>query len=196
MLDEKDARLRVFCAVELPEEVRSEAAGYIARLRGEFPRLKVGWDRAEKLHLTLKFLGELEGERVERLSAAASRAADFAPPFEIAVEGTGLFPPRGLARVLWLGVRDERGGLARLGERLEDECAAEGFAREKRAFHPHLTVARLRHPEGVRPLASLHAASEFASAPFRVSEFVIMRSQFGPGGSRYSVLSRHTLRDS
>lgn len=194
MTDEFDSRLRVFCAVELPEDVRSEAARYIARLRGEFPHLKVGWDRAERLHLTLKFLGELEAARVERLSLAAGRATDLTTSFEMAIEGTGLFPPRGLPRVLWLGVRDEGGGLARLHERLEDECAAEGFAREGRAFNPHLTVARLRNPQGVRPLASLHAASEFVSAPFRVGGFVVMRSRLGPGGSRYSVLSTHALR--
>ncbi|HYN84249.1 MAG TPA: RNA 2',3'-cyclic phosphodiesterase [Pyrinomonadaceae bacterium] len=185
--------LRVFCAVELPEDVRRAAAGHVARLRAEFPQLKVGWEREEKLHLTLKFLGEIEEARVERLSRAAGEAAAAARAFEISIEGTGLVPPRGAPRVLWLGVRDETRGLALLNERLEDACAAEGFARETRDFRPHLTVARLRTPEGVRPLASLHAATEFAARPFEVRELVVMQSQLGPGGSRYTALSRHAL---
>ncbi|HEX5707510.1 MAG TPA: RNA 2',3'-cyclic phosphodiesterase, partial [Pyrinomonadaceae bacterium] len=109
------------------------------------------------------------------------------------IEGTGLFPPRGAPRVLWLGVKDDSGGLARLHQRLEDECEATGFPRETRAFNPHLTIARLRNPEGVRPLASLHTTTEFTSRPFDVREFVLMRSQLGPGGSRYTALSHHPL---
>lgn len=188
-----ETRVRVFCAVELPEDVRAEAGRHVARLRGEFPRLRVGWERQEKLHLTLKFLGEIETTRVESLARAAERAASGVPAFELSIEGAGFFPPRGLPRVLWLGVRDDSGGLARLNERLEDECATEGFPRESRAFRPHLTVARLRNPEGVRPLASLHAATEFESRAFDARELVVMRSELGPGGSRYAVLSRHPL---
>jgi 2'-5' RNA ligase len=188
-----ETRVRVFCAIELPEDVRALAGRHIARLRGEFPRLKVGWDREEKLHLTLKFLGEIEAARVENLSRAAHAAADSVRAFELSIEGAGVFPPRGLPRVLWLGVKDDSGGLARLHERLEEECASEGFPREARAFRPHLTIARLRNSEGVRPLASLHAATDFVSRPFDARELVVIRSQLGPGGSRYTVLSRHAL---
>lgn len=193
MSDEKKSRVRVFCAVELPAGVRAETADYIEQLRGMFPRMKVGWDRAEKLHLTLKFLGEIEAERVESLSHAAARAVGGVPAFQINIEGTGAFPPRGIPRVLWLGVRDESGGLVQLREGLERECAAAGFPREERPFHPHLTVARLRSPEGARALAAEHARAQFKSEAFKVRALVVMRSELGPGGSRYTVLSSFSL---
>jgi 2'-5' RNA ligase len=186
--------LRVFCAVELPEEVREQAADHAARLRERFGEARASWPRAENLHLTLKFLGEIERGRIEALTRAAARAAARSEAFRLTVAGAGAFPPRGPARVLWLGVADASGGLARLHGHLEDECAHEGFTREARPFHPHLTLARLRAPQGARELARLHEEMGFAALAFNVTELVLMRSELGPGGSRYTPLSRHELQ--
>jgi RNA 2',3'-cyclic 3'-phosphodiesterase len=165
----------------------------MAELRSRMPEVRAGWERPEKLHITLKFLGEIEQSRAAALSAATERAARSVPPFDLRIEVAGHFPPRGPARVLWLGVADATGALARLQQRLEDECAAEGFAREARPFHPHLTIARLRRPEGARRLAALHEEKGFAQAGFPVADLVLMRSELGPSGSRYAELSRHSL---
>lgn len=191
---ENERPLRVFCAVELPAPIRERVAGHAARLRRDFPHVRVGWDLSEKLHLTLKFVGETEPARVARLTQAAGRAAAGVAPFSLSIEGTGMFPPRGVPRVLWLGVKDIEGGLALLQQRLEEGCAAEGFPREARAFRPHLTVGRIRAADGVAPLAAAHRETVFHSDPFNVTEMVVMRSDLGPGGSRYTPLSRHTLR--
>ena len=182
---------RVFCAVDLSEEVRARAAGHAAELRRAFPEARASWERPEKLHVTLKFLGEVEPARVADLSQAAGRAASVVSPFELAIGGAGAFPPRGAPRVLWLGVADASGGLARLHGRLEDECAAEGFARERRPFSPHLTIARLRDPRTSGPLAAAHAAAGFADVAFNVSELRVVRSLLEPAGSRYVTVSTH-----
>lgn len=188
-----EREMRVFCAVELPEEARERAAEHAALLRERFRDVRASWPRAENLHLTLKFLGEMEERRVEALSNAAGRAAEDSQPFTLKIEGAGAFPRRGAPRVLWLGVTDPTGGLARLQSRLEDECEREGFPREERGFHPHLTLARLRAPQGVRALAQLHQETGFEPLEFPVTELVVMRSELGPGGSRYTALSRHGL---
>ena len=188
-----EKRMRVFCAVELPAEVRQRAAEHAAGLRGRFKEVRASWPRAENLHLTLKFLGEIEESRVALLTGAAARAAGESQPFELTVEGAGAFPPRGAPRVLWLGVEDNSGGLARLHDRLEAECAAAGFGREERPFHPHLTLARLRAPQGARPLAQFHQETGFPAAQFQVMELAVMLSELGPGGSHYTPLSRHAL---
>jgi RNA 2',3'-cyclic 3'-phosphodiesterase len=184
---------RVFCAVGLPAAVRELVAGRSARLREEFPRVRASWVRAESLHLTLKFVGEVEPRRVEELSAAAARAADGAGAFELTLAGAGTFPPHGPPRVLWLGVADASGGLSRLQRRLEDECAAAGFEREARPFSPHLTLARPRDPRAARDLAAAHREAPFEPQTFTVGELVVMESQLGPGGSRYTPVSRHGL---
>jgi 2'-5' RNA ligase len=111
----------------------------------------------------------------------------------LSIEGAGAFPPRGNPRVLWLGVIDPSGGLALLVRRLEDECAREGFPRAERPFHPHLTIARLRMPEGARRLAETHKETGFEAASLTVAAITVVRSEVGPGGSRYSTISNHQL---
>ncbi|HLM58958.1 MAG TPA: RNA 2',3'-cyclic phosphodiesterase [Pyrinomonadaceae bacterium] len=189
-----EGRLRLFFAVELPEEVRSRAAEHAARLRRSFPDVRAGWERPEKLHVTLKFLGDVDAPRASSLQRAAEAATRGLPSFTLTVEGTGSFPPRGAPRVLWLGLRDDSGGLALLQSRLEQECEREGFPRETRPFKPHLTLARLRTPRGVRELAAAHGETPFGPLDFNVPDLILIRSQLGPGGSRYTPLSRHLLR--
>jgi 2'-5' RNA ligase len=185
--------LRVFCAVELPEEVRAAVAAHVARLRHDFPEARASWPRPESLHVTLKFVGEVDAARVEALSRAAVAAVKGSAPFELSIEEAGTFPPRGAARVLWLGILDASGGLARLQLRLEELCAAEGFPREPKQFRPHLTLARLRTPKDAQALSEAHRRLPFAPQRFAVSELIVMRSELGPAGSRYTPLSRHSF---
>lgn len=192
-MSQSPSSLRVFCAVALPSEVRARVAAHIEHLRSALPGVRANWDRAEKLHVTIKFLGEIELARVAALSLAASRAAASVPPFELAIEDAGAFPSQGPPRVIWLGVADSSGGLARLQSTLEDASADEGFTRETRPFHPHLTIARLRTPQGARRLAALHKDKSFEAARFPVEELLVLRSELGPGGSSYTEISRHSL---
>jgi len=186
-------RIRVFCAVELPEEIRAAVAAHVARLRREFPDARASWVRPEGLHITLKFIGEVAAARVEAISSAAGAAVEGLKPFRLSIEESGTFPPRGAARVLWLGVKDASGQLALLQRRLEEECAARGFPAEPRAFKPHLTAARLRTPQDAHALAAAHRNATFGPYHFQVSELLVIRSELGPRGSRYTPLSRHTL---
>jgi 2'-5' RNA ligase len=186
--------LRLFCAVELPPEVRAKAARYITRLREAAPNARASWDREEKLHLTLKFFGDTEEERVEQLKDALERAASAINSFELALEGTGAFPPSGLPRVLWLGVKDSSQQLIRLHQRIEDECERHGFTRERKRFHPHLTIARLRSHDGAKQIASLHKSMEFETEAFSVTQIVLIKSDLSPQGSRYTKIGQYRLR--
>ena len=120
--------LRVFCALELPTDASVRATDHINRLRKQFPSVQASWNRDGKFHLTLKFIGEIPLARVERLSLAAQRATVDLSPFKVIVTGTGVFPPKGPPKVLWLGIDDPTGQLATLQARLDQECAREGFS--------------------------------------------------------------------
>jgi len=187
---------RVFIAVELPPEVRARLAQHVDSLRKAIPDVRASWARQENLHLTLKFLGEVPIAKVEVLSVAAGAAARASDHFDLVVGGCGAFPPHGNPRVLWIGIEDQSGKLARLYQALEDECARAGFAREARPFHPHLTITRVRQPRGSRKLAQLHKQSGFASESVAVSELVVIRSELSSEGSRYTIISRHAFRAS
>ena len=118
--------LRLFCAVELPPEVRARAAAHAASLRedSEGARAKVGWEREEKLHVTLKFFGDVSFARLDALERALARAAARSCAFATRLEGCGVFPNPARPHVLWLGVADDEGLFAALWRNLEDECAA------------------------------------------------------------------------
>jgi 2'-5' RNA ligase len=188
--------LRLFFAVELPSWLRAAAASHAAGLRQEFPGAYASWTRPESLHLTLKFLGEVEPAiHMNALHQAAETAKAGVAPFTLTISGAGTFPPRGAARVLWLGVGDDEGQLARLHFRLDRECGHAGFPLESKPFKPHLTLARLRQPQGAQALSEAHRGEGFGPFEFDVREFVLMRSRLGPGGSRYTPMARHFLEN-
>ena len=181
---------RVFCAVELPEVVRARLEDHVRRLRKEVPDAAASWSRVENIHVTLKFFGNVEVKRIDKISAAAERVAKEFSTFQIGVGETGVFPRPSRPQVLWIGVSDPSGQLNALQEKFENECAAEGFEKENRAYRPHLTIARLRKPEGARSLAEAHLKMEFETIQVNVEELVVFRSELSPKGSRYTPISR------
>jgi 2'-5' RNA ligase len=194
--DQSGLSLRLFFAVKLPREIREAAAAHAAELRHQFPGARASWTRPESLHLTLKFLGEVEAIRLDALHHAAAGAAAALAPFPLTVEGAGTFPARGAARVLWLGVRDDAGQLSRLQFRLDKAGVYVGFPRESKPFSPHLTLARLRasmRAETVAALSEAHRRTPFGPHTFQVSGFGLMRSELGRGGSRYTTLQYHSF---
>jgi len=184
---------RVFCAVPLPHDLRERLMAHVNHVRDSVPDGRASWSRVDSIHLTLKFLGDLSPGKVEKLSEAASRSAREFAPFQIVVEQTGAFPKQGQPRVLWIGINDFSGKLGDLHARLEDESANEGFARDDRPFHPHLTVARLRQPRHARTLVAAHKELVFDATEIAVSELLVIRSELGNEGSKYTVISRHAL---
>ncbi|HVQ39500.1 MAG TPA: RNA 2',3'-cyclic phosphodiesterase [Pyrinomonadaceae bacterium] len=184
---------RVFCAIELPRAVREEFTRHINRLKKTVPGARASWGRVENLHLTLKFLGDIPVASIQGLSAAAGRSVAGLSPFRISLEQTGVFPPHGAPRVLWIGVKDMEGKLAALHARLEIESEKAGFPKETRTFHPHLTLARLRKPQHARRLATAHLALAFEPAEIEVAELLVIRSELRNEGSRYTTISRHQL---
>lgn len=185
--------MRAFIAVNISEEARRLAAERINFLRARFSDLRVGWDKPEKLHLTLKFLGEIPPEKLPQIISAVENAAKEIEPFSLSLEGAGAFPPRGAARVLWLGVKDESQNLSELQKRLENEFEQIGFERERRIFKPHLTIARLKEPAKSRSLTDLHVKTEFTAVNFAVSEIVVYKSDLRPTGSVYTQLDKIRL---
>ncbi len=180
---------RTFCAIELPAEVRSRLQDHVKRVREAVPDANASWSRPENVHLTLKFFGNVPAEKLPRISEAAERVAGEFSSISIRIGGTGAFR----TQVLWIGIEDPSGQLSALQRRFEEECAREGFAKEDRAYRPHLTIARIRRPEGARQLAEAHRQIKFAFTEIGVKEFVVFRSQLSPKGSIYTPISKHEL---
>lgn len=140
-------------------------------------------------HLTLRFLGQVEAEARDRLLRELSRA-DLGSAFALELGGLGAFPRPARAGVLWAGVRDGAEPLRELAARVEEVVESAGFARETRAFSPHLTLARVHPPRDVRETI---ARGEAVTARFAVEEAILYRSHLGGGPPRYEAEARFPL---
>jgi RNA 2',3'-cyclic 3'-phosphodiesterase len=184
--------MRLFFAIELADAVQDLLDEATASLRAEAPEL--AWvDRARR-HLTLKFLGDVADDALPGLVAAADRAAALHGPLEMSVREVGAFPNFRRARVVWIGVEQER-RLELLHHDLEVACESAGFEVEGRAFRPHITLARVRSP---LPLDRLQAFARVArSVRVRAIDLVeritLFESILAPSGARYRRVHSATL---
>lgn len=184
---------RTFIAIELPHDLRGVVRDHISQLRKKVPDASASWSREDNLHLTLKFFGDVPVSRIAYVTAAASAAVKARAPFELVIAGCGVFPRSSKPNILWIGVEDASDALHKLQKNLEDEAAARGFAPERRGYHPHLTIARIRHPLGARELADAHLSFNFPRQGFTATELVVFRSDLLPGGSRHTPISHHAF---
>ena len=186
---------RIFVVVDISQEARRKVSDYIEELKTEFATDRVGWEKPEKLHLTLKFLGDTNKNQLKTIFQIVGEIAERIPPFSLRIAETGVFPQNALkSRILWIDVKDEAGSLVRMNELLEKECAKVGFARENRNYKPHLTIGRLREPEKSLRLIKRHLQKEFEPVGFEVGEILIYESRLQPAGSIYEKATSSKLK--
>jgi 2'-5' RNA ligase len=189
-------RWRLFVAIELPDAI-SEALE--APLRSLDPLDSVvRRSQRSGIHLTLAFLGMVDSTRVPEIASQLQSATSGATPFTVEVSGAGMFPSVSRPQVLWVGIGgDERSRLFELAARVAQELRQAGFEPEKRAFHPHLTLGRVRRP----PRPTEHQALREWLAEWRdrtygqllVSAVSLMRSQLSTGPPTYTQLETFRL---
>lgn len=180
----REASLRTFVALPFADTDLARLAALVESLRPAFPGLH--WTRPEGLHVTLRFLGASSPEALERLGTILRRGAAGAPPSSVRASGLGLFPDRGKARVLWLGLDWPR-QLTDLQEACELAAQAVGFPAELRRFVPHVTLGRWREPARRPELPPVELGE------MRVDRLVLFRSDQRRGGAVYTPLQVHPL---
>jgi 2'-5' RNA ligase len=183
--------VRTFVALELSESARRGILSVVDELRSR--GVRASWTRASTVHLTLKFLGDVEENELPGVVDAVARASRQVVPFILETRALGAFPSPRRPRVLWVGVDapDELFDLARL---MEDELAELGFPRERRRFHPHVTLGRIRdaRAESVLPLFEEIEAPRERS---EVREVRVMKSTLKRGGALHELVEALPLSD-
>ena len=184
--------IRTFIAIELPESVRSALGQIQDQLRkGDYASVK--WVAPSSIHLTLKFLGDVDVNKVQFLSEALSEASKGITPFQLNLEKSGAFPNLRNPRVIWVGLAGDIDTLGKLQQNIENALNPLGFPPEGRRFSPHLTLGRVRDKassHNKRNLGEAVSALKVASSSsFEVQSVSLMRSVLSREGAIYSCLA-------
>jgi len=186
--------VRTFVAVELPGQVHRKVNALVEALSHSGANVK--WVETENLHLTLKFLGDIDLREVHHVCRAVEEATREVEPFELLLRGAGAFPDPTRPRTLWIGVDTGVEEMVALQTRIEDSLHKLNFPRENRRFTPHLTIGRVKTGEaGLAELEALiakHANKEFGLV--EVDEVTVFSSQLYRKGPLYDVLSHAKLK--
>jgi 2'-5' RNA ligase len=179
--------IRAFLAFVLPPEVKASIEEIQNHLKSF--DLKMRWVRPENIHLTVKFLGGIRPQDVERIREAGVRAVRGVEPFSLRAEGVGVFPNRTRAKVVWAGIAGETPKLAQFAGRTEEALLAMGFEKESRPFKGHLTLGRAKgriDPEKIAE--ALQSASGFVSESFTADRLFLFKSELTAAGAVYTRL--------
>ncbi|KGB58962.1 2',5' RNA ligase [Sphingopyxis sp. LC363] len=176
---------RLFVALRPPRAIREMLISAMHGVSG------ARWQSEEQLHLTLRFIGEVDRHRAEDIAAALG--AIYAPAVTARIAGVDLFERQGRPHMLWAGVEPHE-PLGALHRKVDQLLARVGVAPETRAFLPHITLARLNRGSGpVAPFLALN--SDLASPPFEFGHVTLYESEMGHGGSRYHPVARYPLAE-
>jgi 2'-5' RNA ligase len=188
--------VRVFIAVELPEDVKAGLAA-IQLSVSRAGRDVVRWAAPEGMHVTLKFLGEIPESMVKQVADVMETAVVGFPKFGLATGELGFFPSPNRPRVFWIGLKGDLPALLHLQESVETATESLGFTREARGFSPHLTLARFRDDALPVPSREFVHRVGLLGAPesrlFTVDGISLMKSTLTPKGAIYSQLFRVEL---
>ena len=182
--------IRVFVAVELPDQVKTE----FARLTSAIDSLGVRGVRTVRprgIHLTLKFLGDVSVELIPEIRSAMDSAAAETKPFDLALGDAGAFPNPAAARVLWVGVQGDLDSLRRLQRRVERSLSELGFRPDRRRFNPHITAARIRdgvsRPDRRKATKALFSR-QYAKLAIHARSLSLIQSVLHPDGAIYEPI--------
>ena len=190
----EEKTMRTFLAIELPEEIRKEIANIQDHLKKNIHGV-ITWVRPERIHLTLKFFGNISGDDVVNISRVVENSVAGVRPFSLSVKAVGVFPDVMRPRVVWLGINGDVVPLLRLQKVMDQGFEDYGFKREERPFRPHLTLGRIKSPKGMIGLAAaVEKGGDFVAGEFKAERLTLFGSDLTAGGAIYTKLGWFPFR--
>ena len=184
--------VRTFLAINLPDREKERLAEAVEHWRRY--RAAVRWTASSRLHLTLKFLGDVPEDAIEDIVESCSKTASEHAAFEMRATVSGVFPSLKRPRILWVGLASvPQAALHALQQGIEQALEDAGFSREERPFSPHITVGRVKSGKNIRQLMEDFMTYEPGGNPFTVDSFALYSSTLTPRGPIYSELERFIL---
>jgi RNA 2',3'-cyclic 3'-phosphodiesterase len=189
--------IRAFIAIELPSAILGEVDQVEAHLKPQMPPDAVRWVKADSIHLTLKFLGQVPSDQLDLITSALRTTVVSHAPFALEVKGAGCFPNAHRPRVVWVGVKDDGHRLHALQRAVENAIAPLGYPTEVRDFTPHLTLGRLardvRQIDQKKIGEMVEAAAVGSLGRWEVKQVALIHSDLKPSGAEYTILAHAPL---
>ena len=182
--------MRVFIAIEMTDEIKSALSQLQSRLK--YAGADVKWVEEKNIHLTLKFLGNIDDNRCKEVTTVLGEVAETVTPFDISVGEVGAFPAPEHPRVVWVGMEKGSEQSASLAHKIDDALYVIGFEKDERAFTAHLTLGRVRSPKNRIALAEKIGAlntEKRVQAVQTVSSIILFQSTLTTQGPAYTKLS-------
>lgn len=188
--------MRLFVAAEIGERLAGRVADLVRELEKRAadaaPRARLTWLGADRLHITIKFIGDLDDVRAAGIVAALQPPLDV-EPFDLRVAGMGAFPKNGAPRVLWIGIESGRDGLIAAEREISSRLTTLAGPAELRPYSPHLTLARVREAAGLRSASLLEGLEDRSLGTTRIDAITLFQSRLSPTGATYVPLLRTAL---
>jgi len=187
--------IRSFIAIDIPDDIKKKITAVQSELKESSADVK--WVRPGSIHLTLKFLGNIEEGQIKEIGEKISESAKAISPFSIAVTCIGVFPHMRNPRVIWIGLEETEGKLSALQKGIEENLQMLGFEKEERGFSPHLTIGRVKSSKGKSRLIEMleRKREERFHQSISVHEVRLMKSDLKPTGPVYTVLETIALSE-
>jgi len=185
--------MRSFVAIDCDENLKGNISSLLSELDNSTGNVR--WIKKQGMHVTLKFLGEIEDSQLEAIGQEIKSSLRAFRPFDLKLRGTGSFPPSSrFPRVLWVGV-EENEVLLSLQREIERSLVKLGFPKEKRGYRPHLTLGRVKRYDGLEPVLDvISQKNEEFFGQMRVERVTLFKSTLKPAGAEYAVLSEYSLQ--
>ena len=185
--------MRIFIAIEISDEIKDALGQIESHLK--YSGADVKWVNPENIHLTLKFLGEIDEKRCEEVKAALDRVAGSISSFALTIKELGAFPKIEYPRVLWAGLDKGADESKALAEKIDEALYGIGFQKEARPFAAHLTIGRVRSSRSKDKLKEKFASCQVpAVSPCKISSLILFQSTLTPKGSIYTKLHEAKLQ--
>lgn len=183
--------VRTFIAVDLPDSVKRHLAG----IRENLSKIdaEVRWVRTEAVHLTLKFLGDVNEDNLNDVFDVVAKSAASLKPANMSTGTIGGFPNLKRPRVIWLGVEGEIEPIIEIANSLNENFRTLGFSAEKRDYHPHLTLGRVKGLKGIQSVIREIESYSLEPVAFKAENISVIKSELRPDGARYEKLFSLTL---
>ncbi|PIP67720.1 MAG: RNA 2',3'-cyclic phosphodiesterase [Candidatus Omnitrophica bacterium CG22_combo_CG10-13_8_21_14_all_43_16] len=186
--------IRAFIAVEIDNQTRQKISDLVSCLKKTGSDAK--WITEDQMHLTLKFLGNIGWDKVQKISETLSVISDSFKSFKIGFSAIGAFPNLDHPRVIWLGIDKGQESLKILNGKIEAGLEKAGFAKEDREFSPHLTLARIRSPKNISNLVKLIGEKNLTPAgELLIDKLTLFQSALTPKGAVYTALLQKSLQN-